>query len=327
VPPFAAVGSGEDWLHSRVAIRICTCNFWFFPAKSIHAIRPRKDAAPPILEDFPVSRRKAWWSRSHRWLRWLLRGLLIFLLLDFIYLASIWPDWKPLASGTIPKTSFMKIYEDKRASRGWGPMAWQPVPLARIPRHMIRAVIVAEDSRFYTHSGFDLIAIKEALDYNLDRGKLAIGASTISQQTVKNLYLSPSRNPLRKWHELFLTWGIEHNLRKSRILELYLNVVEFGRGIYGVQAAARIYYGVDVEQLNLVQVAELAATLPSPVKNNPATRSESFERRSQRILGLLTREQVRNAPPEMSPAVVQAEENPESPPERPVPAGTGGITL
>jgi len=274
-----------------------------------------------------VSRRKAWWSHWHRWLRWLLRGLLIFLLLDFIYLASIWPDWKPLATGPIPKTSFMKTYEDKRKDRGWGPMAWQPVPLSRIPRHMIRAVIVAEDSRFYTHSGFDLIAIKEALDYNLDRGKLAVGASTISQQTVKNLYLSPSRNPLRKWHELFLTWGIELNLRKSRILELYLNVVEFGRGIYGVQAASRAYYGIDVEQLSLAQAAELAATLPSPVKNNPATRSESFERRSQRILGLLNREQARREPPGLSPAVIPAEESPEGNADRPVPAGTGSITL
>jgi len=274
-----------------------------------------------------VSRRKAWWSQWHRWLRWLLRGLLVFLLLDFIYLASIWPDWKPLASGAIPKSSFMKIYEDKRASRGWAPMSWQPVPLARIPRHMIRAVIVAEDSRFYTHSGFDLIAIKEALDYNLDRGKLAVGASTISQQTVKNLYLSPSRNPMRKWHELFLTWGIEHNLRKSRILELYLNVVEFGRGIYGVQAAARAYYGIEVEQLNLAQAAELAATLPSPVRNNPATRSESFERRSQRILGLLTREQVRNTTPELSPVIIPAEEVPENDTNRPAPPATGHITL
>jgi len=153
-------------------------------------------------------------------------------------------------------------------------------------------VIVAEDSRFYSHSGFDLIAIKEAIDYNLDRGKLAFGASTISQQTVKNLYLSASRNPLRKWHEMFLTWGLEHNVRKSRILELYLNIVEFGPSIYGVQAAARHYYGTNVEDLTLVQAAELAATLPSPAKNNPETRTESFERRSQRILGLLNREQT-----------------------------------
>jgi monofunctional biosynthetic peptidoglycan transglycosylase len=248
-----------------------------------------------------MTRRKGFLARSQRWLRWALRILLILLVIDLIYLASIWPDWKGLSTGAIPKSSFMQAYEDRRPARGWGPMAWQPVPLSRIPRHMIRAVIVAEDSRFYAHSGFDLIAIKEALDYNIDRGKLVFGASTISQQTVKNLFLSPSRDPLRKWHELILTWGMEHNLRKSRILELYLNIVEFGRGIYGVQAAARAYYGVNVEQLDLAQAAELAATLPSPVKNNPATRTESFERRTQRVLGLLTREQSQRTTPENAP--------------------------
>jgi monofunctional biosynthetic peptidoglycan transglycosylase len=248
-----------------------------------------------------MTRRKGLFNRARRALRWSLRVLLILLVVDMVYLASIWPDWKQLAHGPIPKSSFMALYEEKRADRQWGPMAWQPVPLSQIPRHMVRAVIVAEDSRFYSHSGFDLIAIKEALDYNIDRGKLVFGASTISQQTVKNLFLSPARNPIRKWHELFLTWGIEHDLRKSRILELYLNVVEFGRGIYGVQAAAQAYYGIDVEQLDLVQAAELAATLPSPVKNNPATRTEAFERRVQRILGLLTREQARPAAPESPP--------------------------
>ena len=238
-----------------------------------------------------AKRRKGVFARFRRSLRWALRILLIFLVVDLVYVAAIWPDWRHLASGAVPKSSFMQIYETKQKGHDWPKLQWQPVPLARIPRHMLRAVIVAEDSRFYEHSGFDLIAIREALDYNIDRGRVVFGASTITQQTVKNLYLSPSRNPLRKWHEMFLTWGIEHHLRKSRILELYLNVVEFGRGIYGVQAAARHYYGEDVEQLTVAQAAELAATLPSPVKNNPATRTQAFDRRVQRILNLLTREQ------------------------------------
>jgi len=238
-----------------------------------------------------AKRRKGVFARFRRSLRWALRILLIFLVVDLVYVAAIWPDWKHLASGAVPKSSFMQLYETKQKAHDWPKLEWQPVPLARIPRHMLRAVIVAEDSRFYEHSGFDLIAIREALDYNIDRGRVVFGASTITQQTVKNLYLSPSRNPLRKWHEMFLTWGIEHHLRKSRILELYLNVVEFGRGIYGVQAAARHYYGEDVEQLTVAQAAELAATLPSPVKNNPATRTQAFDRRVQRILNLLTREQ------------------------------------
>jgi monofunctional biosynthetic peptidoglycan transglycosylase len=238
-----------------------------------------------------VSRRKGFFARSRRALRWALRIILILLIADLVYLATIWPDWKKLAHGNIPKSSFMQLYADRQAERGWPKPNWQPVPQAKIPRHMLRAVLVAEDSRFYEHSGFDLIAIREALGYNFGRGEMLVGASTISQQTVKNLYLSPSRNPMRKWHELVLTWGLEHNLRKSRILELYLNVAEFGRGIYGVQAAAQAYYGVDVGSLSLVQAAELAASLPSPVKNNPATRTERFQRRTQRILDLLTREQ------------------------------------
>jgi monofunctional glycosyltransferase len=242
-----------------------------------------------------VNRRKGFFARFRRSLRWALRIFLILLIADLVYLAMIWPDWKKLSHGDIPRSSFMQIYVEKQAERGWPPLHWQPVPLAKIPRHMLRAALLAEDSRFYDHSGFDLIAIREALDYNLGRGELLIGASTISQQTVKNLYLSPSRNPLRKWHEMVLTWGLEHNLRKSRILELYLNIVEFGRGIYGVQAAAQSYYGVDVGALSLVQAAELAASLPSPVKNNPLSRTERFLRRSQRILDLLTREQSATA--------------------------------
>ena len=248
-----------------------------------------------------MSRRKGFFARLRRSLRWVLRILLILLIADLVYLVMIWPDWKKLAQGDIPKSSFMQVYVEKQAERDWPKLRWQPVAQTKIPRHMLRAVLVAEDSRFYEHSGFDLIAIREALDYNFGRGELLVGASTISQQTVKNLYLNPSRDPLRKWHEVVLTFGLEKNLRKSRILELYLNVTEFGRGIYGVQAAAQAYYGVDVGALSLVQAAELAASLPSPVKNNPATRTERFQKRSQRILDLLTREQSAKVVVEPSP--------------------------
>ncbi len=238
-----------------------------------------------------MSRRKGFFARFRRSLRWALRIFLILLIADLVYLTMIWPDWKKLAQGDIPISSFMQHYTEKQAERDWPKLRWQPVSQTKIPRHMLRAVLLAEDSRFYSHSGFDLIAIREALDYNLGRGELLIGASTISQQTVKNLYLSPSRDPLRKWHEVVLTVALEQNLRKSRILELYLNIAEFGRGIYGVQAAAQAYYGVDVGNLSLSQAAELAATLPSPARNNPETRTERFQRRTQRILDLLTREQ------------------------------------
>lgn len=229
-------------------------------------------------------------SRVGRVLRWTLRIMLIAAIVDLFYLTLTWPDWKTLAAGPIPKSSFMEEYGARRAQDQRLPrLRWRPVPFAAIPKTLIRAVILAEDARFYEHSGFDLIAFKEAMSYNLAEGRLALGASTISQQTVKNLFLSPSRDPLRKWHELVLTWGMERNLSKRRILELYLNIAEFGTGIYGVQAASEAYFGVPVSQISTEQAAALAATLPSPDHNNPATRTGFFERRAAKILRRLLR--------------------------------------
>jgi monofunctional glycosyltransferase len=223
-------------------------------------------------------------------MRWGVRLLLLFLVVDLFYLAVTWPDWNRLATGPIPKTAFMREYESDNAHNGrLARIYWQPVPLSLVPKYMQRAVIVAEDSRFYEHSGFDLIAFKEAMDYNFSEGRLAIGASTISQQTVKNLFLSSSRTPLRKWHELILTWGMERQLKKSRILEIYLNIVEFGPGVYGVQAASQAYWGLPISKIGPRQAAELAATLPSPLKNNPQTRTQQFEKRTGKILRLLLR--------------------------------------
>jgi monofunctional biosynthetic peptidoglycan transglycosylase len=223
-------------------------------------------------------------------LRWTLRLLLVLLIVDAFYLAATWPDWKSIATGPVPKSRFIRDYEARAAQDKKLPrLRWQPVALSAMPKHLTRAVILAEDGRFYGHSGFDLQAFREAMDYNFEKGRLARGASTISQQTVKNLFLSSSRNPLRKWHELVLTWGMEQQLKKRRILEIYLNVAEFGRGIYGVQAAAQAYYGVDVQDLTPAQAAELAATLPGPTRHNPATGTRFFTKHSAKILSLLQR--------------------------------------
>ena len=233
---------------------------------------------------------KAYVRRSARVLRWTLRLFLLFLILDLVYLGLTWPDWNKIANGPIPKSAFMREYENQLAeNKNWPRLRWQPVAFSIFPRHLLRAVILAEDSRFYEHSGFDLIAFKEAMDHNLKEGRFVFGASTISQQTVKNLFLTPSRNPLRKWHELILTWGMERQLSKRRILDIYLNVAQFGQGIYGVQAASQIYWGINPDSLSPAQAAELVATLPSPVKSNPATRTRYFERRSKKLLVLLER--------------------------------------
>ncbi len=218
------------------------------------------------------------------WLRWGTASLSLFLLVDSYYLSTIWPDWNKLSAGATPRSSFIVRYQSRQYRKQWPRLSWQPIPMEQMPKHMQRAVVVAEDSRFYWHAGFDFIAFKEAMDHNMTEGRFAFGGSTISQQTVKNLFLSPSRNPLRKWHELIMTWGMEKNLSKKRILELYLNIAEFDRGVYGVEAAARHYWGIPARLLSLTQAAELAATLPSPRKNNPRTRTKAFEHRVEKIL-------------------------------------------
>ncbi|MDH3688210.1 MAG: monofunctional biosynthetic peptidoglycan transglycosylase, partial [Gammaproteobacteria bacterium] len=164
---------------------------------------------------------------------------------------------------------------------------WNPVVLSRVPEHLIKAIIIAEDGRFYWHNGFDFEAIRDAIHYNWSQRKLSYGASTISQQTTKNLFLTPSRNVLRKWHELILTIALEAYLEKERILEIYLNIAQFGLGVYGVDAAARFYWGIPVSAITISQAAELAATLPSPLVSNPAKRTTFFMRKKDKIEGRL----------------------------------------
>ncbi len=234
---------------------------------------------------FPRNRRKFSVRRPLRRLgKWLLFLLLAGACIDAFYLATIWPDWQAYRQGSIPASSFMRRYESEREHRSdWPPLRWQPVSIDRIPRHLVRAVIVAEDARFYEHEGVDLEALKDAMETNLSQKRFAYGGSTLSQQTAKNLFLSPARNPLRKWHELVLTLGMERNLSKRRILELYLNVAEFGRGVYGVGAAARHYWDVPVSHITVSESIELAATLPSPVNNNPRSNTRAFRNRVARI--------------------------------------------
>lgn len=219
-----------------------------------------------------------------RTLKWAWRIGLLFLVLDTFYIILIWPDWDRFAAGEIPKSRFIRDYEAQTQDpRAQNDLHWRPVPYKWIPKHLSRAVIIAEDARFYSHHGFDLLAFKEAMDTNLERMEFKYGASTISQQTVKNLFFTGSRNPLRKWHELILTVGMEFNLDKRRILETYLNIAEFGEGIYGVEAASRHYFGKSVYALDEQEAAELAATLPSPIKHNPQTRTKRFLNRAHKI--------------------------------------------
>lgn len=230
--------------------------------------------------------------------------LLIFV--DLFYVATIWPDWEKIKSGPVPKSNFIEKYERQRKQKGGPHLRWRPIPFTKMPEHLVRAVIVAEDSRFYQHNGFDLVAFKEAMDYNLSQRQAVFGGSTISQQTVKNMFLNPSRNPIRKWHELLMTWFMERKLSKNRILTIYLNVAEFGRGIYGVEAASQYYWGVSAFEISEGQAVELAATLPSPRKHNPKTQTKAFHHRVTKIKSWMKPRKEQNAAPTaMGSEVVQ----------------------
>jgi monofunctional glycosyltransferase len=158
------------------------------------------------------------------------------------------------------------------------------VPLERIAPALQRAVVVAEDARFWEHEGVDWEAVRKVLQEDLKEGGMRRGASTITQQLAKNLYLSSSRTPWRKVREWLIARKLERELSKRRILELYLNVVEFGEHTYGAEAASRRYFGKPASQLTPREAATLAATIPSPRVYDPVRHPARVARRANRIL-------------------------------------------
>lgn len=181
------------------------------------------------------------------------------------------------------ETAFMREYAE-RTKGGGKPLRIQHwVPLDSIAKDVVNAVVVAEDGRFWSHSGFDWLEFRESLERNLKEGRVARGASTISQQLIKNLFLSSSKNPLRKLREWILTWYLESELEKSHILEIYLNVIEWGDGLYGVSAAAQSYFGKRVNELNQEEAIRLAAIIPNPRRHRADEESDYLERRRTMI--------------------------------------------
>ncbi|MGH7825974.1 MAG: monofunctional biosynthetic peptidoglycan transglycosylase [Candidatus Binatia bacterium] len=154
-----------------------------------------------------------------------------------------------------------------------------------ISEHLKKAVILSEDSAFFSHKGVDLAELKEALEQDWETMSFKRGGSTITMQLAKNLYLSPSKNPLRKLKEIIIAWRLERTLTKRRIFELYLNIVECGRHIYGVEAASRHYFGKSAANLNELEAATLAALLPNP-RNS---RDKSVAYRRNLILGRMSK--------------------------------------
>jgi monofunctional biosynthetic peptidoglycan transglycosylase len=162
------------------------------------------------------------------------------------------------------------------------------VSMAQISPNIIKAVLIGEDDKFWKHDGFDVKGMEQALERTLKKGKMA-GGSTISQQLSKNLYLSPSKNPVRKIKEAIITWRIEKSLSKRRILEIYLNVAEWGDGIFGIEAAARHYYHKSAKNLSGLEAAHLAAVLPNPIRFNPTGDQKYVKNRSRIIYQIMKR--------------------------------------
>jgi len=199
--------------------------------------------------------------------RWIKRGLLL-LLFGFTALQSWYflhiAYWR-YANPHL--TSFMEIrLEEMRASDPRARIVQIWVPYEKISANAKRAVIAAEDDKFIDHEGFDWEGMQKAIEKNQRKGKVVAGGSTISQQLAKNLFLSPSKTPWRKLQEAAITLMLEFMLDKQRILEIYLNVVEWGNGIFGIEAAAQRYFKTSAAQLGPAQAAHLAVMLPNPRK-------------------------------------------------------------
>lgn len=198
------------------------------------------------------------------------------------------PDPAELKTRPPKTTAYMELRraQANAAGKKFRPV-WSWTPYDTISKGLKDAVVMAEDGNFWSHGGADWEAVREAARVDLARRRLALGASTITQQLARNLYLSPSKNPLRKAKELLIALRLERSLGKRRILELYLNVAEWGPGVFGCEAAARRYFAKSAAELTHEEAAALAVVLPSPRKWHPVNRSKRVERRYQRLLARL----------------------------------------
>jgi monofunctional glycosyltransferase len=197
-----------------------------------------------------------------RWLKWSLLGLIALGFAWFLWLLLWVLFWGYFNPGT---TRFMEIRLSELREKNPDAVLKQTwVPYARISPHLKRAIIASEDAKFVDHEGFDWDGIQKAMEKNQKKGRFVAGGSTISQQLAKNLFLTPARSWIRKGNEAVITLLLENLWSKQRIFEVYLNVIEWGNGVFGAEAAARHYYGLSASQLAPVQAAKMAAMVPNP---------------------------------------------------------------
>ena len=198
--------------------------------------------------------------------KWVWRALTLLIAAFSLNIAFyfVYPDVSRLKRENPPKTAFMEYRERQREEAGVRrPIRQTWVPLSAVSSYVVKAVIIAEDDKFWSHEGFDFEAMQKALEKDLRKKRFRAGGSTISQQLAKNLYLTPAKNPVRKLKEAILTWRLERNLSKRRIIEIYLNVAEWGDGIFGIEAASRHYFGKGAAALSAREAAALAVVLPA----------------------------------------------------------------
>ena len=222
------------------------------------------------------------------WLRNVGRGAVVLLAAGFATAAYIYlslPDVRALRHKNPTNTAFMALRTREARAKGLPSQHDQRwVAYARISNNLKRAVIVTEDSAFWKHEGVDYEQLRESMEVNWERGEFARGASTITQQLAKNLYLSPTKNPLRKLRELMITRRLEVELSKQRILEIYLNVIEWGDGVWGAEAAARRYFRKSAAELSATESALLAGAIANPRIMDPGHPPARLRRRQQMIM-------------------------------------------
>lgn len=197
-------------------------------------------------------------------------------------------DVRALAKSNPGRTRLMEQRAEEAKARGGKARAvhsW--VPLARVSRHLIHAVLASEDQSFFGHEGVDWKAIEESIERNVERRRFARGGSTITQQLAKNLYFGTRKSLVRKARELVVARWLEGDLSKARILALYLNLIEWGDGVYGCEAAAHQWYGKPAADLSGAEAAGLAAMIPNPRRLNPRVSAARHERATRRVLWLM----------------------------------------
>ena len=202
----------------------------------------------------------------------------------YVYLTL--PDVRPLEKTNPTTTAFMELRKDEAQDEGRSKFTirhnW--IAYRNVSPFLRRAVIVTEDAAFFDHDGIDMAEIKASLEKNWEEGQFLRGGSTITQQLAKNLYLSPSRNPMRKVAELMIARRLEAALTKQRIFELYLNLIEWGDGVFGCEAASRTYFGKSCANLDIQEAALLAGAIINPRVHSPAKPTQRLRRRQQIIL-------------------------------------------